>query len=252
MTAGPGALGHQIRALGIHDPAADAPTADGLGWVTGDCLDPNVVDAAVQGIDAVVHLAGNPGEDSLPNTLVSHVHTTGVILDAMVRHNVGKVAFASSNHAVGRSPRQELLLTATRPRPDTFYGVAKVATEALLSLYADRYDMTAVAMRIGSFLPSPTNRRALETWLSPDDCVRMVQAAITLAPKGFHVWYGISANTRGWWDLEPGRELGFDPVDNSEEFIDQVRTRPTDDEEAGYAGGEFALPAAYRDAFDRS
>ena len=43
-------------------------------------------------------------------------------------------------------------------RPDTYYGVGKVAAEALLHLYVDRYGIDAISTRIGSFLESP--RRA--------------------------------------------------------------------------------------------
>ena len=44
-------------------------------------------------------------------------------------------------------------------------------------------------------------------------------------PPDYAVLYGISANTRRWWDLEPGRRLGYDPVDDAEEFADR-RLRP--------------------------
>jgi uronate dehydrogenase len=100
-------------------------------------------------------------------------------------------------------------------RPDTFYGVGKVATEALLRLYADRHGIDAISTRIGSFLPRPTSRRQLSTWLSHDDTVRMYDAALTTPDPGYVVVYGISANTRGWWDLAPGRALGYHPQDDS-------------------------------------
>ncbi len=45
------------------------------------------------------------------------------------------------------------------PRPDTYYGVAKVTMEALGSLYADRYGMDVVCLRIGSAFPEPTTVR---------------------------------------------------------------------------------------------
>ena len=135
-------------------------------------------------LDAVVHLAGHPDEASLPTSLTSHVVTTAALLDAMVAHRVSRIVYASSNHAVGRTPRRDVAPDAVLPpdalpRPDTFYGVSKVAAEALLSLYADRHGIDAVACRIGSFLDEPTTRRALSTWLSYDDCVRMVEAALT-------------------------------------------------------------------------
>ena len=129
------------------------------------------------------------------------------------------------------------------PRPDTFYGVSKVAAEALMSLFADRHGIDAVACRIGSFLDEPTTGRALSTWLSPDDCVRMVEAALTAPLPGYAVLYGISANTRAWWDLEPGRRLGYEPLDDAEVFADRVTARPDDEAEAEFVGGPFATEA---------
>ena len=203
--------GHEVVGLDRVAPES-APDA----WYTVDCADPDAVAAVFAdlartgGVDAVVHLAGIPDEASLTEELDSHVVSTAALLDAMVAHGVSRMVYASSNHAVGRTPRDELLTVDARPRPDTFYGVAKVAAEALLSLYADRHGIDAVALRIGSFLPQPETRRHLSTWLSPDDAVRMVQAALTAAAPGYAVVYGVSANTRGWWDLRPGRALGYD------------------------------------------
>lgn len=228
-------------------------------WFTADCADPDAVDAVFAqvvrggGLEAVVHLAGNPAEVSLPDSLESHVVTTAVLLDAMVASGVNRMVFASSNHAVGHTERTELLGTGVRPRPDTFYGVGKVAAEALLSLYADRYGVDAVAARIGSFLAQPETRRALSTWLSHDDAVRMVDACLTAPDPGFAVIHGISANTRGWWDLEPGRVLGYHPQDDAEQFADAVEQDPAsaDDElEAGHVGGEYVAERFHRPVLD--
>ena len=140
----------------------------------------------------------------------------------------------------------------TRPRPDTFYGVGKVAAEAVMSLYADRYGIDAVACRIGSFLPVPESTRNLATWLSHDDCVRMVEASLTTTAPGFAVLYGISANTRAWWDLEPGRALGYHPQDDAEEFADRIVADEKDAFEAAHVGGPFAGEKFYRPALDRA
>lgn len=239
-------LGHDLRGLDLtREPVAGYDH----DWVVGDCLDASTVDAAVQGVDAVVHLAGNPDEDSLPASLESHVHTTARLLEAMVRHDVRRIAYASSNHAVGRTPHDAPLTTSVRPRPDTFYGVAKVAGEALLSLYVDRHDIGAVAMRIGTFADAPETVRQLSTWLSPADAVRMVEAAITHPAPGYAVVNGISANTRGWWDLEPGRAIGFDPQDDAERHAGSIVDRPEDDVENAFVGGPHVTSAYVRSAF---
>lgn len=238
-------LGHELRGF---DLVADPSGGCSLGWVVGDCLDPAAVGQAVAGVDAVVHLAGHPDESSLPASLESHVHTTGRLLDAMVMHGVQRMVYASSNHAVGLTTRTDLLTTTVRPRPDTFYGVAKVAAEALLSLYADRHDIRTTALRIGTFEEQPGTVRALSTWLSPDDAVRMFDAAIRSSTPGADLYYGISANTRGWWDLDPGRRSGYEPLDDAETFANLVEARSQDDAEAAYVGGPLATDSS-RPAF---
>ena len=250
--------GHQVTGLDM------VPEPEGFtgSWATADCADADAVDAVVGsatragGLDAVVHLAGIPDEASLPEELTSHVVTTAALLDAMVTHGVSRIVYASSNHAVGRTPRTDLLTIGTRPRPDTFYGVAKVAAEALLSLYVDRHGIDAIATRIGSFLPQPESVRALSTWLSHDDAVRMFEACLTAPDPCFAVVYGVSANTRGWWDLAPGRALGYEPQDDAERFAEQVlaaeRDPATDEAEAAFVGGPFATEDFVRPALDSS
>ncbi|MEP9361806.1 NAD(P)-dependent oxidoreductase [Nocardioides sp. CN2-186] len=250
VTVGLTDRGHTVVGLDrVPQPAGD----DGA-WYDADCADPDAVAAvfAEEPLDAVVHLAGHPGEASLPDSLTSHVVTTAALLDAMVERDVRRFVYAGSNHAVGRTPRADLVGTDVRPRPDTFYGVGKVAAEALMSLYADRYGIDAVSCRIGSFLERPESVRNLSTWLSHDDCVRMVEAAITAPAPGFAVLYGISANTRAWWDLEPGRALGYEPQDDAEDFLASIASGPSDDAHAAYVGGPYATAEFERPAFDRS
>ena len=248
--------GHEVAGL---DKAAEPEGFTGP-WFTVDCADPDAVSAVFDALDetgrldAVVHLASIPTEASLTVILESHVVTTAALLDAMVTHGVSRIVFASSNHAVGRTPRSDLVGTDVPPRPDTFYGVGKVAAEALLRLYVDRYAIDAVATRIGSFLPQPETRRHLSTWLSYDDAVRMVDACLTAPDPGFAVLYGISANTRAWWDLAPGRELGYEPQDDAEAFAADIEQRPESEDdriEAGHVGGPFVTGAFYRPALDR-
>lgn len=251
VTAGLEALDHEVVGLDLVPPPDGTPFA----WHEADCSDADAVEAVFAALstggrlDAVVHLAGIPDEASLPDELTSHVVTTAALLDAMVAHDVPRIVYASSNHAVGRAPRADGALTDhALPRPDTYYGVAKVAAEALLRLFADRHGIDAVACRIGSFLEEPASVRGLSTWLSHGDCVRMVEAALTAPAPGYAVLYGISANTRAWWDLEPGRRLGYEPQDDAEAYADRVEPSPHDDAEAAHVGGPFATAQFHRPA----
>jgi uronate dehydrogenase len=250
VTVGLADRGHTVVGL----DRLPQPDGEEGAWYTLDATDPDGVAAVFEeeSLDAVVHLAGRGEEASLPDSLTSHVITTAALLDAMVEHDVRRFVYASSNHAVGRTPRTDVVGVDTRPRPDTFYGVAKVAAEALMSLYVDRYGVDAVSCRIGSFLERPESVRNLSTWLSPDDCVRMFHAALTATAPGYAVMYGISANTRGWWDLEPGRALGYEPQDDAEEFAASISPGPADEQEAEHVGGPYTTAEVERPALDRT
>ncbi|WP_210650383.1 NAD(P)-dependent oxidoreductase [Nocardioides sp. SYSU D00065] len=247
VTVGLAEHGHEVVGLDLVPP----PEGTTFAWHEADCADADAVAAvfAEERLDAVVHLAGVPEERSLPEELTSHVVTTAALLDAMVAHDVPRLVYASSNHAVGRTPRADGELTEhALPRPDTYYGVAKVAAEALMRLFADRHGIDAVSCRIGSFLEEPTSVRNLSTWLSHDDGVRMVEAALTAPAPGYAVLYGISANTRAWWDLEPGRRLGYEPQDDAERFADRIEPGPQDEAEAQFVGGPYATAQFHRPA----
>lgn len=253
VTEGLRGLGHEV--VGVDRQPSPWPE---VAWHVADCTDPAAVDCVFaqecsgQGLDAVVHLANHPVEADLPTILTSHALSTAAVLQSMVDHGVGRLVYASSNHAVGRTPRAEaeLLSIDVPPRPDTYYGVGKVAAEALVRLSVDRHGLDAVVCRIGSCLPEPTTVRALSTWLSPDDAVRMVQAGLTTPKPGYAVLYGISANTRRWWDLEPGRRLGYEPQDDAEAWADRIEARPEDADEGAFVGGPFALDPEIRPPFD--
>ncbi|HYO32269.1 MAG TPA: NAD(P)-dependent oxidoreductase [Nocardioidaceae bacterium] len=236
---------HELRALDLREPE----TAFAGGVVVGDCADPDVAARAVDGMDAVVHLAGVATESDLPTILHGHVETTAALLDAMVQSDVRRMVYASSNHAVGMHPRTQCLGVDVAMRPDTFYGVGKVAAEALLSLYADRYGISSVAMRIGSFLEAPQSRRNLATWLSHGDCIRMVSAALTAELDGYYPIYGISANRDAWWDLEPGRAIGYVPRDDAAE-LEPPEPGPDDAMEGARVGGPYASAALDRRPFE--
>ncbi|MBO4269619.1 NAD-dependent epimerase/dehydratase family protein [Microbispora triticiradicis] len=209
--------GRVLRLLDVA-PLKAGPGEEG---VAASITDEEAVAAAMDGVDAVLHLGGHSLERPWPQILDVNVNGTYVVLEAARRAGVRHVVLASSNHAVGFAPRGEgEAPDYLFPRPDTFYGVSKVAKEALGSLYHDRYGLAVTCLRIGSCFERPRDVRMLSTWLSPDDCARLVEAA--LVADGFHVVWGVSANTRRWWSLEEGRAIGYEPKDDAEAFADTL------------------------------
>ena len=178
--------------------------------VVADVTDLAAMVDATQGVDAVVHLAGVVGESTWPAISHANIEGTYATLEAARRAGVQRVVLASSNHASGFTPRPaEGLLREedAPPRPDTYYGVAKVAMEALGSLYHDRYGMDVVCLRIGSAFAEPTTTRMLATWLSPDDSVSPRRRRAAHARPGLQRSCGASRRTpaTGGTSPRPGR-----------------------------------------------
>lgn len=252
VTGGAGTIGSMLRqglpasgwTLRLLDTASLGPTTGGEEHVVADVHDHAALDAAMAGVAAVVHLAGIATEAPFRDLLAANIAGTYEVFEAARRAGVRRVIFASSNHAVGFTPRAGLVGVDVPPRPDTYYGVTKVFGEALCRLYADRYGIRVAALRIGTCRDRPVARRHLATWLSPGDMVLLTHACLTAPDLTYAVVYGISANTRRWWDLEPGRALGFEPVDDAEAYAAEVlATAPPadpDSPEERYVGGEFA------------
>jgi uronate dehydrogenase len=232
-------LGWKLRCYDVV-PVPDDPDA-----VAADIRDADALAAAMDGVDAVVHLAGIPTEDTFDRILDTNIDGTYRVFEAARAAGVDRVVYASSNHAVGFLPRQELAPVDVPPRPDTYYGLSKAFGEALGRLYADRHGMRVACLRIGSCFERPRSTRMLSTWLSPADCVRLVHACLTSADLDYAVVYGVSANSRGWWDLESARRLGYAPADDAEVYAEAVLAEhgeldPADPDHA-YLGGRFTV-----------
>jgi nucleoside-diphosphate-sugar epimerase len=191
-----------------------------------DITDPGAVSQFVSGMDAVVHLAGQREIEAVWSSLRGpNIDGTFNVFDACRSRGVGKIVFASSNHATGgyELDGQSGLDGSEVVRPDSLYGVTKAFGEALGRYFSDRHGISVICLRIGSFLPAPDRERALHTWLSYRDMCRLMSAALA-ADVRYGVYYGASANTQGQWDIRPAiAELGYDPQDNAESFADHLK-----------------------------
>ncbi|MDX3728897.1 NAD-dependent epimerase/dehydratase family protein [Streptomyces caniscabiei] len=214
------AHGYELRLMDLL-PVQGAPDA-----ITADLADKDAVREAVRGVDAIIHLAGISLEASFEKILRANIEGTYNLYEAARAEGVPRVVFASSNHAVGFTPRpgdgDPLIPVDTPHRPDTFYGLSKSFGEDLAQLYWDKHGLETVSVRIGSCFPEPTSVRMLSLWMSPADGARLFHAALTAGHVGHTVVYGSSANTRLWWDLSSARALGYDPQDDSEPYAEKL------------------------------
>ncbi|WP_407077999.1 NAD-dependent epimerase/dehydratase family protein [Streptomyces sp. NPDC126499] len=212
--------GYALRPLDLV-PVPGAPDA-----IVADLADREALREAVRDVDAVVHLAGISLEAGFDAIVAANITGLHHLYEAVREEGVPRVVFASSNHAVGFTPRPRAgeppVPVDTPHRPDTYYGLSKAFGEDLAQFYWDKHGVETVSVRIGSCFPEPTSVRMLSMWLSPADCARLLHAALTAPRVGHTVVYGSSANTRAWWDLSSARALGYEPKDDSEVFAERL------------------------------
>lgn len=236
LTGAAGGLGTLMRGLlpayGYELRLFDATPIEGEpDAITADLGDKHALREAVQGVDAVIHLAGISLEASFDKILRANIEGTYNLYEAAREEGTARMVFASSNHAVGFTPRprgtypldsRSLIPIGTPRRPDTFYGLSKCFGEDLAQLYWDMHGLETVSVRIGSCFMEPTSVRMLSVWMSPGDGARLFHAALTAEDVGHTVVYGSSANTRLWWDLSTARALGYEPQDDSEQYAEKL------------------------------
>jgi NAD+ dependent glucose-6-phosphate dehydrogenase len=216
------------------DPPADE--ADWPGeYVVADITDEDAVREAMDGVTTVIHLAGDPRPEApWDSVLENNIDGTRNLFEAAVDAGVEKVAYASSNHAVGayeedRKPdiyrtSSEFRLDGTElPRPSNLYGVSKAAGETLGRYYHDYHDLSVICVRIGNLTkghPPKDYERGQAMWLSHRDCAHLFDRCIQ-ADYDYEIVYGISDNDRKYYSIDRAREvLDYDPQDNSAEFTD--------------------------------
>jgi nucleoside-diphosphate-sugar epimerase len=209
---------YDLRLQYNRSPIANPPVAD---VVQADIANYDQVVPLMDGVDAVVHMAGEPSVGA-PWADIHEANIVGMYntIEAARAAGVPKFIFASTNHVMGMYDRDaQWPIYASQPvRPDSLYGVSKAFGETLGRHYADQFGMSVICLRIGWFLPQPRDEIGLWMWLSPRDCAQVVWRAIE-TDRRYGIYYAISRNTRRRWDITNTiAELGYAPEDDSEPF----------------------------------
>ena len=207
--------------------------------VTADLSDLGALVDLFANADGVIHLGGIPDEADFHDLAEVNIVGTYHVLEAARRAGVSRVVYASSNRLTGMYSAGVPVSPEMPPRPDGFYGVSKVAGEALCRLYADKFGISTVAVRIGSYEQRPGSAREQRTWLSPSDAVRAFLAAMTTTEHAA-VFYAVSANSGRWWDLEAGNTVGYIPEDDAARWGPEEDFDPELPQGGDYAAKEYS------------
>lgn len=146
VTGATGAVGpcvvHALHCAGlaVRTFSLDAPASmvfpQNIEVLVGDITNQNEVESAMQGVDAVIHLAAllhivNPPPALREKYEHINVGGTATVVNAAIRAGVKRVILFSTISVYGPSGGQ-IVTEETKPRPDTFYAETKLAAERIV------------------------------------------------------------------------------------------------------------------------
>lgn len=154
--------GHAVAVLddfstGKMSNLSEAQATGRVEVIAGSVLDRTTLDRALQGAEAVFHLAVQGVRRSLGKPVENHdVNATGTLytLEAARRHQVRRFIYCSSSEVYGNASDGPLDELTTVCAPVTVYGAAKLAGEHYALAYWRTYRMpTAVVRPFNSYGP---------------------------------------------------------------------------------------------------
>jgi uronate dehydrogenase len=251
VTGGAGHVGRKLRRnlagrfalVRVLDRTLETELGENEEAQVGDVADMAAVTKAMAGMDAVIHLAAQPTEAPFEVILQSNLVGTWNVYEAARLEAVARVIFASSNHAVGFYPRTQTIDHLALPRPDSRYGLSKCFGEAVGALFADKYGVKSMHIRIGNNADLPGSERALAHWVSGRDLAQLVMIGLEHPEIHNTIVYGVSRNAACWYDNAEAYRLGYDPQDRAEDHREAAMAEEAklahDAADLYYQGGPF-------------
>lgn len=196
---------------------------------------------AVHGMDVVVHLAADPEGRVWESMLNNNILATYNVFEACRQVGVSRVVAASSimvsqghreqepykammERRLEDIPSNVPLITPNIPaEPRSLYAASKVWSESLARVYASRYDMSCICIRIGQVeRDRPRPPQGADIYVSQRDIVQIIERCVTADESlRFEIFYGMSNNDYRWVDIENARQkIGYIPQDRAEDEYD--------------------------------
>ncbi len=218
----------QIR--GDEDRDAIANIAPWGEIVTCDLADLPGLKSACDGIDTVLHLAGQPSPSATWSELqAANITGTYHLFAAAKSAGVRRVVYASSIHAVSGYPADVQVKTSEPVNPGDLYGVSKCFGEALARYMAEQEGVSAIAVRIGAFQPLTKAEEAesvsiMDAFVSRRDLHQLFVRCIEAEGIKFAIFHGLSNNRFKRLDISDAREtVGYAPQDDLTDLNPRLR-----------------------------
>jgi uronate dehydrogenase len=232
LTGAAGSIGTAMRnCLGskYHFRCLDIkPIEDEEDVVVANILDFDALLNAMQGMEAIIHLATNPGFDRTWEDVYSNgIAGTYNVFEAARKAGIKKVIYASTTAVLGwREMQLKKRVSPDMPiHPLNLYGVGKATGELLARYFAEAYHLSIICLRIGSFhvdppFPQSLHDDILPAWCSQEDLAQLLDRCLQTDDLGFQVFYAVSDNKRRLWDIQNAQKLvGYHSGSNAENLI---------------------------------
>ncbi len=216
-----------------------APVTDrvpGESELTGDLLDNDLLERAVAASDFVLHLACVHGFSiTFEETLDANYRATLALLDATARAGGRRFIYASSHHVLGAHTLEGFAGDAAALAPDAYYGLSKAFGEAACAMYAHRFGMKCLMIRIGNADPEVGDGRTARLWTSARDLANLVAIGCEHPDIGCDIVYGVSQCEDALFSNTRATELGYTPLDHAKDNLSAGYAPATGD----HAGGQY-------------
>jgi nucleoside-diphosphate-sugar epimerase len=212
---------YQLR-LTDRDFGSEREKMRGLGEVLeGSLNDLAFLKQACQGVDTVVHLAGNPSASAVWHDLLeANIIGTYQTFVAARAAGVKRIVYASSIHAVSGYPPRVQVKINEPVNPGDLYGVTKCFGEALGRYMAEQEEVSVIALRIGAFQPLEKAREKgalhmIDSFVSRRDLDQLIRRSIDVENVRFALVHCLSGNRFERLDISNACELlGYEPQDD--------------------------------------
>ncbi|MDD1609139.1 MAG: NAD-dependent epimerase/dehydratase family protein [Methylococcaceae bacterium] len=148
--------GHELRIFERPrvEPYRKFADNEAVEWMTGDILSNHDLNAAIEGMDVVLHLVSTTlpksSNDDPIYDVQSNVVGTLQMLNAMVANKVQKIIFISSGGTVYGIPKYLPIDEQHPTDPLVSYGITKLMIEKYLRMFESLHGIQSIALRVAN------------------------------------------------------------------------------------------------------